>query len=44
MASVSSAPGDDSAVAVETEQGTVGNANDTLPSWSGGYEQNLSYE
>ena len=25
MASVSSAPGDDSAVAVETEQGTVGN-------------------
>ena len=25
MASISSAPGDDSAVAVETEQGTVGN-------------------
>ena len=25
MATVSSAPGDDSAVAVETEQGTVGN-------------------
>ena len=34
MATFSSAPGDDSAVAVETEQGTVGNTNATLPSWS----------